>query len=88
MLRAYLEDDRPRSEDRVVVGAEFRRFLRLVSLRMNGNDLPNLQINDGQASFARIASIVLVDDLRDAGDPELLQRLLTLRTSENLQNPP
>ena len=88
MLRAYLEDDRSRSEDRVVVGAEFRRFLRLVSLRMNRNDLRNLQINDGQALMVRIAPIVFVVDLRVADGLGPLRRLLTLRTSENLQNTP
>ena len=88
MLRAYLEDGRPRSEDRVVVGAEFRRSLRLMSLKMNVGGASNLQINDGQALLVRIEPIVLVVDLRVADGLVPLRRLLTLRTSEKLQNSP
>ena len=86
--RAYLDNNRPRTEDRIVVVADIQRALRLDLLKMKLKRVPGLQINKYQALFVRIAPIVLVADLRDVDDPELLQRLLTLNTSENLQKSP
>ena len=88
MPRAYLDNNRPRTEDRIVVVADIQRALRLDLLKMKLKRVPGLQINKYQALFVRIAPIVLVADLRDVDDPELLQRLLTLNTSENLQKSP
>ena len=80
-------DDRPRTEDRILDGAEFQRFLRLKSLKMNVGGASNLQINELQALLVRVVPIVLVADLRDVDETDLLQRLLTLRLSEKLRRP-
>ena len=78
MLRAYLDNNRPRTEDRVVVGADLQRVLRLNSLEMKLGRIPGPQINEEQALLVRIAPIVLVVDLRVVDGPEPLRRLSTL----------
>ena len=88
MLRAYLDNNRPRTEDRVVVGADLQRVLRLNLLEMKLGRIPGPQINEKKALLVRVAPIVLVADLRDVDDTEPPWRLSTPRISGNLQNPP